>query len=139
VPEAVGPGTVSGVATIRSATARDADFLAKMLAVAVDWRPGTRPRQVASAMGEPALAHCVSDWPLEGDVGFVGVAADGRPLGAAWWRYFTGEDPGHGFVDPATPEVSIGVVTGARSRGLGTQLLQALIDEGRRRGCPYSA
>jgi AcrR family transcriptional regulator/GNAT superfamily N-acetyltransferase len=135
-PGAGGTASDLSVLTIRAATADDAGFLAGMVAVAVDWRPGSSPRPVASVADEPALAHYVSDWPRHGEAGFVGITEDRRPLGAAWWRFFTPLDPGYGFVDPAIPEVSIGVVSEARGHGVGTRLLQALIDEGRRRALP---
>ncbi|MDQ1391917.1 MAG: hypothetical protein QOF30_894 [Acidimicrobiaceae bacterium] len=125
-----------GLLTIRSATASDAGFLAEMLAIAVDWQPGISPRPVGAVRCDPALARYVSGWPREGDVGFVGVTRGGQPVGAAWWRFFTPDDAGYGFFDRATPEVSIGVVTEVRGHGLGTRLLQALIDEGRRRALP---
>jgi ribosomal protein S18 acetylase RimI-like enzyme len=105
-----------------------------MLAIAADWRPGTRVRSVKEIMADPALAHYVADWPADEDVGFV--AEDGSPVGAAWSRLFPEHDPGYGFVDAATPEVSIGVVDEARGRGLGTLLLAALIAEVRRRALP---
>ena len=124
----------SFVATIRRATAEDGAFLQEMLAVAADWRPDTRGRSVAELMGKPALAHYVAGWPADGDVGFV--VEDNRPAGATWWRFFPEHDPGYGFVDDATPEVAIGIVAGARRQGLGTLLLEALIEEARRRALP---
>src|SRR5260221_1767505 len=117
----------SFVATIRRATAEDGAFLQEMLAVAADWRPDTRGRSVAELMGKPALAHYVAGWPADGDVGFV--VEDNRPAGATWWRFFPEHDPGYGFVDDATPDVAIGIVAGARRQGLGTLLLEALIEE----------
>jgi GNAT superfamily N-acetyltransferase len=62
--------------------------------------------------------------------------AAGRPGGAAWWRFFSEQDRGYGFVDEATPEVSIAVVAEARSHGFGTRLLEALIEDARRGGLP---
>ena len=119
---------------IRRATAEDASFLAEMLAVAADWRRPD-PRRATEVLAEPALAHYVSDWPRDGDVGFV--AEDGMmPIGAAWWRFFSSHDPGYGYIDEFTPELSIAVVEGARQRGAGTQLLQALIAEARRTDVP---
>jgi GNAT superfamily N-acetyltransferase len=76
------------------------------------------------------------------------VAVEGEPVGAAWWRLFTAEDPGYGFVDEATPQVSIGVLPEARGRGVGERLLRALIAEALEhcqaslrdgRPCPYRA
>ena len=119
---------------IRRATAHDGDFLRSMLAVAADWRPGAEVRSVADLLIQPELAHYVADWPLPGDVGFV--AEDDRPLGAAWWRFLSSDDPGYGFVAETIPEVSIGVTSEVRGRGLGTQLLQALIDEAHRQSLP---
>ncbi len=122
------------MALIRRATPEDAAFLREMLAVAADWRPDAGVRSAAAIMGVPALAHYIAGWPAERDVGFV--ADEGRPLGAAWWRFFSEHDPGYGFVDEATPEMSIGVVEEARGRGLGTLLIQALISEAQRRALP---
>jgi GNAT superfamily N-acetyltransferase len=122
------------VPTLRRATAEDLAFLREVLALAVDWRLSGPARPVDALMAEPALAHYVTGWPGEREAGFV--VEDGRPLGAAWWRFLPADDPGYGFVDEATPEVSIGVLAPARGEGLGTLLLEALIDEARRQGLP---
>lgn len=124
----------SSVPRLRRATTEDTGFLQEMLTVAADWRPGARVRSVAEIMAEPALAHYVVDWPAAGDVGFV--IEDDRPVGAAWWRFFGPHDPGYGFVNDATPEVSIGLVADARGQGFGTLLLEALIKEARSRALP---
>ena len=120
--------------TVRRASAEDAPFLEEMLAIAVDWRPGARVRCAAEIMSEPGLARCVAGWPADRDVGFV--VEDGRPVGATWWRFRPRDDPGYGFFDEATPELSIGIIAEARRQGLGTRLLEALIEEGRRQALP---
>jgi ribosomal protein S18 acetylase RimI-like enzyme len=122
------------MATVRRATAEDATFLQQVVAIAADWRPDAQVRPVAEVMADPALAHYVAGWPAPRDVGFV--MDDRRPVGAAWWRIFSEQDPGFGFVDTSTPEISIGVTPGSRRRGYGTALLEALIDEARQRGIP---
>jgi ribosomal protein S18 acetylase RimI-like enzyme len=121
------------VIVIRRATAQDASFLHEMLAVAADWRRRA-PRPTTEVLAEPALARYVTDWPREGDVGFV--AEEAVTVGAAWWRTFDTLDPGYGFVDEFTPELSIGVLSSARRRGIGTELLHALIDEAGRSALP---
>lgn len=70
-----------------------------------------------------------------GDFGAVASAGeeDAPPLGAAWWRYFPPQAPGYGFVDQATPEVSLAVFPPHRGRGAGTALLAALEREARAR------
>jgi GNAT superfamily N-acetyltransferase len=44
-----------------------------------------------------------------------------------WWRYFTAEVPGYGFVSEDVPEIGIGVVEGRRGEGIGRALLNAII------------
>ena len=119
---------------IRRATVEDACFLHEMLAVAADWRREV-PRPKLEVLAEAALAHYVTGWPDDGAVGLI--AEDGTtPVGAAWWRTFTKLDPGYGFVDEFTPELSIGVLYRARRRGIGTGLLQRVIDEAQRLALP---
>jgi GNAT superfamily N-acetyltransferase len=116
---------------IRPAAADDARFLQEMLAIAADWRPGTRVRSAEEVMSEPAFAHYLEGWPRSTDAGVV-AELDGEPMGATWWRYSSPDDPGFGFVDATVPEISIGVVEPMRGRGVGTMLLDALIAEARR-------
>jgi ribosomal protein S18 acetylase RimI-like enzyme len=125
----MGPVTV-----LRAATAADAALIAQMVAVAVSWRPSAPPTTVAEVMAEPTLAGYAAGWPKEGDAGVIAVRHE--PLGAAWWRFFDAESPGYGFVDPSTPEITLGVLAAARSQGIGSQLLSHLIAEARRAGLP---
>jgi ribosomal protein S18 acetylase RimI-like enzyme len=105
-----------------------------MLAAAFDWRPGETVLSTAQIMSRPDTSHYVAGWPRDTDVGFV--AEEGGPVGAAWWRFFTEAEPGYGFVDAATPEISIGVVATNRGRGVGTQLLRRLIAEAKSLSLP---
>jgi ribosomal protein S18 acetylase RimI-like enzyme len=119
---------------IRPATEADGPFLTLMLAAASNWRPGAEDLSVARVMEQPETAHYVAGWPREGDVGLV--AEEQAAVGAAWWRYFPDHDRGYGFVDAQTPEVTIGVTPDARSRGVGSALLAALLLEAARRTVP---
>ena len=123
------------VAVIRSAAAGDGPFLEEVLAIAADWREGTPIRPAHEVMAEPELAHYIAGWPRDGDVGLI-AEVDTQPVGAAWWRFFDPDDPGYGYVDVGTPEVSIGVVPAERGRGIGGQLLHALVGEARQRELP---
>ena len=101
-----------------------------MLVEAASWRPGARKRTVTEVAADPGLARYVEGWGREGDWGLiaeVGAAA----VGAAWWRFFSEDNPGYGFVEPAIPELSIAVAEEIRGRGVGTALLEALISQAR--------
>ncbi|WP_216204520.1 GNAT family N-acetyltransferase [Amycolatopsis aidingensis] len=117
---------------IRPAGAADAAFLTEMLVEAAFWRPEGPRGGVGDVVRHPALAHYVAGWPRPGDLGVV--AERGDPIGAAWLRYFTADDPGYGFVDTATPEVSMGVLPQWRGQGVGQRLLDSLVDAARRAG-----
>jgi GNAT superfamily N-acetyltransferase len=111
---------------VRPATADDAAFVEDMLVEAATWDPH-RPRPPRDeVLAAPENAHYVEGWPRSTDAGVVAEDEDGEPIGAAWYRFFDEDDPGYGFVDPATPEVAIGVVAAHRGQGIGALLLDKL-------------
>lgn len=114
---------------IRPLTPGDESFLWEMLYHAVHVPQGQVPPP-RSIVKEPKLAHYVRDWGQRpGDCGFAVINnATEQPVGAAWLRLFSRLDPGYGFVDADTPELSIAVLPGYRGRGLGTLLLNILLE-----------
>ena len=114
---------------IRKASGRDALFLRDMVKHAYYWR-----------WSEPATADVpasryVEGWGRPGDRGLI-LIDESFPVGAAWYRLFTAERPGYGFVDEQTPELTIAVVPSRRGRGFGAQLLTGLLDQARADGHP---
>jgi GNAT superfamily N-acetyltransferase len=105
--------------------------IADMFVEAVAWRPGSARPSVGDMMASPHLARYVRDWGRSGDVGVIAESDDGVALGAAWWRMFTAEDHGYGFIAPSVPELSVAVVSSVRGDGIGTALLRALLDQAR--------
>ena len=62
------------------------------------------------------------------------IAEYDQLIGAALLRFLPVHDPGYGFVDDATPELSIGVVPASRGQGVGSSLLAALVASAREHG-----
>jgi ribosomal protein S18 acetylase RimI-like enzyme len=114
--------------SIRRLTAQDELFLWEMLYQAIHVPAGQTPPP-RGIVKESNLAHYVREWGQgAGDLGFAAVEeATGQPVGAAWLRLFSGEDPGYGYVDDATPELSIALLPDYRGKGLGSELLDALL------------
>ncbi|MGH3024072.1 MAG: GNAT family N-acetyltransferase [Gaiellaceae bacterium] len=117
----------------RAAEAADIPFLRAMLFEAAHWRAGAPRPALEETLAHPEIARYVEGWGRAGDAGVVAVEGE-RPVGAAWYRLFTAEQPGYGFVDERTPELSIGVLARARGRGVGTSLLRALLERARGAG-----
>ena len=118
---------------IRPLTPQDEPFLWEMVYQAIHVPEGMPPppREILQA---PGIAHYARRWGLRrGDLGFAAVdeAAGppvGQPVGAAWLRLFTQRDPGYGYVDDQTPELSIALLPEYRGQGLGRLLIEALLD-----------
>ena len=111
----------------------ETSFLQEMLYTALDWRPDVElpPREWVLEHEQVAPFH--KAWGRAGDTGLVGEE-DGIPCGLAWYRFFTEEEHGEGFVDATTPEVAVAVVDGMRGRGIGGALMLAIHDRARAQG-----
>jgi GNAT superfamily N-acetyltransferase len=100
----------------------DVRFLRDMLRHAYHWR-------VAEDTERPVYRY-VRNWGRPGDAGVLALEGP-HPYGAAWYRVFTADEPGFGFVDEQTPELTIAVVPSHRGKGAGKELLEALLERAR--------
>jgi GNAT superfamily N-acetyltransferase len=119
---------------IRELGAADSAFQRKMLCEALLWRPRAAkliPRPLLLALPQVAMYH--REWGRDGDVGYVAEVGRQR-VGAVWYRFFTDDHHGDGYVDAETPELAIAVVGPMRSRGIGRRLLEAIHGRARRDG-----
>jgi GNAT superfamily N-acetyltransferase len=110
---------------LRPVDVHDVRFLRDMLRHAYHWR-------LAEDTERPVYRY-VANWGRRGDAGVM--ALDGpHAYGAAWYRLFTAAEPGFGFVDETTPELTIAVVPSRRGKGHGAELLDALLERARADG-----
>ena len=111
--------------TQRPVDKSDLRFLRDMLRHAYHWR-------VAEDAERPVYRY-VRNWGRPGDAGVLALEGP-HPYGAAWYRLFRADEPGFGFVDARTPELTIAVVPSHRGKGAGRELLVALLDRARSDG-----
>ena len=110
---------------IRPAGTQDLPFLRDMLRHAYYARWGSE--------ADVPLERYVAGWGRRGDDALVAID-EFQPVGAAWFRLFEADEPGYGFVDENTPELTIAIVPSRRGKGLGEQLLISLLDRAREEG-----
>jgi len=114
--------------TIRPATQADQTFLREMLYDALFVPPGHEPLP-RSVVDQPDIAHYVDGFGTRPrDMGLI-VEDAGERIGAAWVRLLQGDDPGYGYIDDDTPELSAAVNPRWRNHGIGTALLLRLVEE----------
>jgi len=107
---------------LRPAEAHDVRFLRDMLRHAYYWR-------IDEDVERPVYRY-VRNWGRKGDAGVIALEGP-HAYGAAWYRLFTADEPGFGFVDEQTPELTIAVVPSRRGKGVGKELLDALVERAR--------
>jgi ribosomal protein S18 acetylase RimI-like enzyme len=118
---------------IRPATKADAPFLYTMLYEAARWNPDWPREEIDEVLSDPMSRRYHEGWGRPGDGGVI-AEIDGEPVGAAWFRQFTAEEPGYGFVDVKIPELGLAVVPLHRRKGIGETLLRAVLVQAREEG-----
>ena len=126
IPTVIGCSWSNSFGVIRRGNRQDVRFLKDMLRHAFYWRSG-------GTVEDASLWRYVAGWGRRGDSAVIALEG-GFPVGAAWFRLFPRDQPGFGFVDETTPEVSIAVVPSRRGQGIGSELLDALIGLAREQG-----
>ncbi len=112
---------------IRALTKADESFLWDMLYQAIYVPEGQAPPPY-EIVYQPALAWYVQDWGRDGDCGFLVSDESGQQIGAIWLRFAIDGHHGYGYVDEATPELSLALLPDYRGKGIGTQLFARLFD-----------
>jgi GNAT superfamily N-acetyltransferase len=110
---------------VRDLAPDETAFLGEMLYTALDWCADVElpPLELVLAHPEAVIYHHA--WGRPGDVALV-AEVEGRPIGLAWYRFFTEAEHGDGYVDDETPELAIAVIEEFRGRGIGRTLMEAI-------------
>jgi GNAT superfamily N-acetyltransferase len=117
---------VTDVVDLRPITDGDAPLLVVATAGNVNWS-GQRFTG-ADVRTRPEFRHYTQLVPSRGDFGFVALRS-GLQVGVGWALFLPADDPGYGFVDGGTPEISLWVRADARGSGVGRMLLRRLQHE----------
>ncbi|BAY85924.1 GCN5-related N-acetyltransferase [Calothrix parasitica NIES-267] len=112
---------------IRPIEPSDESFLWEMLYQAIYVPTGTTPLP-KEIIYQPELAKYVQDWTTN-DIGLIAASESNQtPIGATWIRLFNMNNPGYGYINDETPELSIAVLPEYRNQGIGTRLILDLLE-----------
>ena len=114
--------------TIRALTSDDQLIIWDLLYEAL-WVPADKQPWPREFVYGPELRRYAEDYGKPTDIGFAAVDPDGTIMGATWARLLQGEEKGYGYVDNETPELGISLFAPYRGQGIGTALLERLIEE----------
>ena len=124
-------GTMSDI-TLRQVEPSESALIYSFLTISA--RMEESGETIQQALTDPALVKYWQDWGQPNDIGVVAESTElGYPVGCAWVRLFAGEAPGYGHVSDDIPELAFGVVKNRRNDGIGTLLLEQLLDQCRDR------
>jgi GNAT superfamily N-acetyltransferase len=115
---------------LRESEISDMPFLREMLYEAVYWRAIANATNPPFEEGLTALGagNDFMNWgELEGDIAVV-ACVDSHRAGAAWYRLYTEDTAIRGYIDDTIPVLVIAVQRDYRRQGIGTQLIEWLID-----------
>ena len=112
---------------VRTVLPNESTLIFSFLTLAARMQESGEPIQ--KALRDPELTRYWQDWGRPGDLGLVAESASvGYPVSSAWVRLFSREEAGADYVGENIPELAIGTIPAARGLGVGTRLLQALLD-----------
>ncbi|WP_391209688.1 GNAT family N-acetyltransferase [Psychrobacillus sp. L4] len=69
------------------------------------------------------------NWGRKDDKALLAIDNSGTPVGAVWYRLFSSEDRGYGYVNDVYARVRNCYKKEVRGKGLGTQLMYSIRDE----------
>ena len=83
---------------IRQGTKKDLPFLKEMLFEAFFWNPDLERLDYQEFLQNTEFIKLLSKWGRPGDRAVIAEENE-KPIGAAWFRFWTEENHSYGFVD----------------------------------------
>lgn len=111
---------------IRELLPSEIPVLEDFLYLAIFQRDETNPLP-KSIIAEPALHVFIADFGQQDDHCLLAETTDGQIIGAVWARILAGEIKGFGYIDAATPEFAISIRKEYRNKGIGSELMRAML------------
>ena len=81
-----------------------------------------------SVLNVPEVYAYIKDFGKSKDDYCLVAESDEKIVGAVWVRILSGEPRGYGYVDNETPEFAISLFEEFRNKGIGTKLMNKMID-----------
>jgi len=104
----------------------DLEFLMDMMYESIHISENKPPKE--ELLNLPHLKKYSEEWGRQGDRALIAFNEDKLPVGAAWYRLFTKDNKGYGYVNDSTPELGIALTNEARGNGVGTMLMKKLME-----------
>ncbi|WP_249365581.1 GNAT family N-acetyltransferase [Cytobacillus citreus] len=112
---------------IRNLEEKEFEFFKDMLYESIHI-PNNKPSK-EKLLKLPQIKKYYEDWGRKGDKALIAINNDNQKVGAVWYRLFDELNKGYGYVDPDTPELGIAVSKNARGMGVGTLLMNKIIQK----------
>jgi len=114
---------------LRESRPSDLPFLREMLFEAVYWRSIAQgnPPSLETGFADPEVSKTLADWGArDGDTAVV-AQLESKPVGAAWYRYWTDDEFIRGYIDADIPALIMGTHREHRRQGIGEQMINWLM------------
>lgn len=92
------------------------EFLTDMMYKAIHIAENKPPKE--ELLNLPHIKKYSEGWGRQGDRALIAFNEDNLPVGATWYRLFSENQKGYGYVDDKTPELGIALTNKARSKGI---------------------